>query len=66
MNQGWECPRCGNVNSPAKQECSCKVEATQKTHSSSRHCCACAKGCFHASETVNFCESHRGLQKICD
>jgi len=27
---GWECPRCGSVNSPQKDKCSCiKTESTE-------------------------------------
>jgi rubrerythrin len=30
-NKGWECPRCGSVNSPQKDKCQCiKTESTDK------------------------------------
>lgn len=28
--KGWECPRCGSINSPQKDKCQCKPQVKEE------------------------------------
>jgi hypothetical protein len=66
-NQGWECPRCGSVNAPAKQECTCSKQnkAADQRPVSESSCCICNPRAGGNGR----CKFHRideSLEKICD
>ena len=48
IHRGWECPRCGKINAPWKEECSCykaKLLFDRIEEEESQKNCGSCSGC---------------------